>query len=93
MWPPHSTLADLGRLATTARSYRPEHPPILSAYLSCYAHDEHRANACATLVMATAFSHGATHLLLGEDSNVLTDPYYPRNHRIGPDSLDLFVRW
>jgi len=43
--------------------------------------------------MATAFSHGATHLLLGEDSNVLTDPYYPRNHRIGPDSLDLFVRW
>lgn len=93
VWPPHSTLADLGRLATTARSYRPEHPPILSAYLSCYAHDEHRANACATIVMATVFSHGATHLLLGEDSNVLTDPYYPRNHRIDPESLDLFVRW
>lgn len=93
VWPPHSTLADLGRLATTARSYRPEHPPILSAYLSCYAHDEQRANTCATLVMATAFSHGATHLLLGEDSNVLTDPYYPRNHRIDPESLDLFVRW
>lgn len=93
VWPPHSTLADLGRLATTARSYRPEHPPVLSAYLSCYAQDEHRANVCATPVMATAFSHGATHLLLGENSNVLTDPYYPRNHRIDPDSLDLFVRW
>ena len=93
VWPPHSTLADLGRLAIAARSYRPEHPPILSAYLSCYAQDEHRANACATLVMATVFSHGATHLLLGEDSNVLTDPYYPRNHRIDADSLDLFVRW
>jgi dextranase len=93
VWPPHSTLGDLGRLATTARSYRPEHPPILSAYLSCYAQDEHRANVCATLVMATAFSHGATHLLLGEDSNALTDPYYPRNHRISPASMDLFVRW
>lgn len=93
VWPPHSTLADLGRLATTARSYRPEHPPILSAYFSCYAQDEHRANVCATLVMATVSSPGATHLLLGEDSNVLTDPYYPRNHRIDPDSLDLFVRW
>ena len=43
--------------------------------------------------MATVFSHGATHLLLGEDCNVLTDPYYPRNHRIKPDSLDLFVGW
>jgi dextranase len=93
VWPPHSTLDDLGRLATAARSHRPEHPPILSAYLSCYAEGEHSANVCATLVMATVFSHGATHLLLGEDSNVLTDPYYPRNHRISPASMDLFVRW
>ena len=93
VWPPHSTLEDLGRLATSARSHRPEHPPILSAYLSCYADDEHRANTCATLVMATVFSHGATHLLLGESSNVLTDPYYPRNHRITAASLDLFVGW
>ena len=93
VWPPHTTLADLGRLATSARSHRPEHPPILSAYLTCYADDEHRANTCATFVMATAYSHGATHLLLGEDSNVLTDPYYPRNHRLCPASVDLFVRW
>lgn len=57
------------------------------------AQDEHRANVCAALVMATVFTHGATHLLLGEDSNVLTDPYYPRNHRIDPESLGLFVRY
>jgi hypothetical protein len=93
VWPPHSTLEDLGRLATTARSYRPERPPILAAYISCYARDEHRANVCATLVMAAVFSHGGTHLLLGEDSNVLTDPHYPHNHRISPDSLGLFAAW
>ena len=93
VWPPHTTLEDLGRLATSARSHRPEHPPVLSAYLSYYAEDEHRANVCATLVMATVFSHGATHLLLGESSSVLTDPYYPRNHLITKASLDVFVRW
>jgi dextranase len=89
----HSTLQDLGALATTARALRPEHPPILSAYLSCYADDEGRANVAASLVMATAWSHGASHLLLGEDGNVLTAPYYPDNHRLEASSAVFFARW
>ena len=93
VWEPHSTLQDLATLATNARAARPEHPPILSAYLSCYGEDESRANNAAALVMATAFSHGASHLLLGETGNVLTDPYYPRNHELRPESLDRFARW
>jgi dextranase len=93
VWEPHSTLQDLATLAVNARAARPEHPPILSAYLSCYDEDESRANNAAALVMATAFSHGASHLLLGESGNVLTDPYYPRNHRVRAESLDFFARW
>lgn len=93
VWDPHSTLQDLGALATAARRLRPDHPPILSAYLSCYTEDETRANAAASLVMATAWSHGASHLLLGEDSNVLTAPYYPDNHRIGQASGEHFALW
>lgn len=93
VWEPHSTLQDLAALAASARAARPEHPPILSAYLSCYDEDESRANNAAGLVMATAFSHGAAHLLLGESGNALTDPYYPRNHRLRPESLDFFARW
>lgn len=93
VWDPHSTLQDLGALAAAARRLRPEHPPILSAYLSCYTEDEARANVAASLVMATAWSHGASHLLLGEDSNVLTAPYYPDNHRIERSSGEFFARW
>lgn len=93
VWPPHSTLQDLARLATTARAARAEHPPILSAYLSCFAHDETRAVAAAELVMATAFSHGATHLLLGEDGAALTDPYYPRHHVLSESALEALVPW
>jgi dextranase len=94
VWPPHDELGDLGSLATRTRALRPEHPPILSAYLSCYAHDAaERADAAAELVMATAFSHGATHLLLGEDGHALTDPYYPKNHVLPSSSHELFARW
>lgn len=93
VWPPHDELGDLGLLATRTRALRPQHPPILSAYLSCYAHDTaERADAAAELVMATAFSHGATHLLLGEAGHVLTDPYYPKNHVLPEASHALFAR-
>lgn len=94
VWPPHSTLADLGALATRTRALRPGHPPILSAYLSCYEREPaERADAAARLVMATAFSHGATHLLLGEDGHVLTDPYYPRNHALAESGVAMFASW
>jgi dextranase len=94
VWDPHSELGDLGALALKARALRPEHPPILSAYLSCYADgDAVGADAAARLTMATIFSHGATHLLLGEDGRALTDPYYPRNYELVADAQEGFVRW
>ncbi|MCU1440367.1 MAG: hypothetical protein JWP85_1364 [Rhodoglobus sp.] len=93
VWDPHSELQDLAALAAAARALRPEHPLILSAYLPCYDGDESRANNAAALVMATAFSNGASHLLVGEDGNALTGPYYPVNHRLSPASIDFFVPW
>lgn len=93
VWEPHGTLQDLANLALTALALRPDHPPILSAYLSCFGEDEERANTAADLVMATAWSHGASHFLLGESGNALTDPYYPRNHSLQPESLSHFAGW
>ncbi len=94
VWDPHSTLQDLAALAASARVARADHPLILSAYLPCYANDdESRANSAAALVMATAFSNGATHLLLGEDRNALTGPYYATNHRLSAEGADFFVPW
>jgi dextranase len=94
VWDPHSTLADLGALATAARASRPDHPPILSAYLHCYeSAAEASCTHAATLVMATAFSHGATHLLLGENGSALVDPYYPNNVPLSRASLNVFASW
>jgi len=94
VWEPHSTLGDLGTLATSAWAARKDHPPILSAYLSCYVTgSESAATEAATLVMATALSHGASHLLLGESGSALVDPYYPTNHALSEESLDIFAQW
>lgn len=94
VWEPHSTLGDLGTLATNAWAARKDHPPILSAYLSCYVTgSESAATEAATLVMATALSHGASHLLLGESGSALVDPYYPTNHVLSDASLDIFAQW
>lgn len=94
VWEPHTTLQDLANLAAAARSRRPGHPPILSAYLSCFRDErEERAIAAAELVMATVFAAGATHLLLGEDGAALTDPYYPRHHELSPAGLEALVPW
>jgi dextranase len=94
VWEPHTTLGDLGALAASAWMARKDHPPILSAYLSCYVTGTERgATEAATLVMATAFSHGASHLLLGEAGSALVDPYYPTNHVLSNDSVDVFAQW
>jgi hypothetical protein len=43
--------------------------------------------------MATLFSHGATHLLAGEDGRLLVDPYYVRNWPAEPSTIDLLADW
>ena len=87
-------VGDIGMLATNAWTARKDHPPILSAYLSCYETGvESGATQAAMLVMAAAFSHGASHLLLGESGSALVDPYYPKNHVLSGESLDVFAQW
>ncbi len=94
VWEPHTSLGDLGTLANNAWAARKDHPLILSAYLSCYVTSpESGVTEAATLLMATALSHGASHLLLGESGNALVDPYYPNNHVLSEQSLDIFTQW
>lgn len=93
VWPPHETLQDLADLIGRTRSLRPEHPPIMSAYLSCLADDRPGGVEAAKYAMAAIYSSGGTHLLLGEDSNALVDPYYPRNVRLDSAAIDVLVPW
>ncbi len=93
VWEPHTRLQDLAILAERTRRLRPEHPPILSAYLSCFKEDAALALNTARYDMAAIYSSGATHLLLGEDGHALVHPYYPDNVPLAADAQDEFARW
>lgn len=88
VWPPHVTLADLAHLIEKAHSYSPEKSVILAAYLSVYASadDERTAAAAQSLLHATAFSHGASVLLHGEEQAALTEAYYVQHKRLSDES-------
>jgi dextranase len=99
VWEPHVTLGDLGTVVARARAESEGKPVVIAAYQSVYrtehaaGHGAAAADRATALTMATLFTHGATHLLAGEDGNVLVDPYYVDNHRADPSTLDLLRRW
>ena len=77
VWAPHDRLAHIADLATKARSLAPEKSVILATYLSVFANGSRTgALEAQRLLLATAFSHGATALLHGEEQSVLTEAYY-----------------
>ena len=88
VWSPHDRLTDLARLAEKAHSLESDRSVILAAYLSVYAQggDEAAASAAQCLQLATAFSHGATVLLHGEERAVLTEAYYVRHRELTAES-------
>jgi dextranase len=88
VWPPHDSLGHLGALAEKAKRLAPHKPISLAAYLSCFPRDEAAGREAMRLELAVAFSHGATCLLHGEESAVLVDPYYVRNHAMDRVSAD-----
>lgn len=93
VWSPHDTLQDLNDLVLRSRRLRPEHPPIISAYLSCLGNDIDGGVRAARLTMASVFAAGGTHLLLGEDGHALTDPYYPNNSVLPAPAVEQFASW
>jgi dextranase len=94
VWPPHDRLEHLAQLIVDTRCLAPGKPVILAAYLSVFARAaETVALRAARLAMAVIFSHGGSHLLCGEDGAVLTDPYYPNHHLLGPRGRQMMRRW
>lgn len=95
VWHPHDRLEHLAATVTRARALGGGTPVVVAAYLTCFASetDTRATELAAAYTMATLFSHGATHLFAGADGRVLVDPYYPRNHAIGPTTAALLRRW
>jgi dextranase len=81
-------------LLARARSFAPDKPVILAAYLSCFRHAHaNRAIVAAQLTTAAIASSGGFHLLHGEEGAVLTHPYYPDHHRLSASALEQLRRW
>lgn len=94
VWEPHTHLGSLAAVAGRARAEAEGKPVVVAAYQHVYDSAlATEADAATALTMATLFSHGATHLLAGEEDRVLVDPYYVRNHRTAPSTAALLKRW
>lgn len=93
VWPPHVRLDHLAGLVERARALAPEKPIVLAAYLPVYGEEPEVASWTARLVMATVFSHGGCHLLLGEEGAVLLDPYFVKHWILEAEGVELFRRW
>jgi dextranase len=93
VWSPHTRLRHLADLVTKARSYAPDKPVILAAYLSSHNGDEDGAVQAEKLQLATTFSHGGTVLLHGEEDAVLTEAYYVSHKRLSAEAQDAARRY
>ena len=95
IWPPHVTLDSLARVVERAKAARKDQPVVLAAYQHVYAQvpDQASADRATALTMATAFSHGATQLLVGEADRLLVDPYYVNSHPTTPETERFLARW
>ncbi|MEY4422288.1 MAG: hypothetical protein RL581_826, partial [Actinomycetota bacterium] len=94
VWDPNSEYKDLAQLVDKARSYDPNKPIIISAYLKPFANEDIAgANAALELSLSVISSRGASHLITGGDGKVLYDPYYVRNHQAGESTLNILENY
>lgn len=91
VWPPEIHFHELKALIDRGRELSGK-PVILSAYLPPFKdktpEGAKAAENGALLTMATIFSSGGYHLLLGENYNVLTEAYYPSYRPMRPEFID-----
>lgn len=89
VWPPNDTYNDLNNLISNAKRYAPSKQVILSAYLHPFKdhEDKKECENTALLTMATIFSSGGFHLLIGEGNGVLTEAYYPDYYPVKDNSF------
>jgi dextranase len=94
VWPPYRTLGDLSHLVQGAKQLAPERQVILAAYMSVGATTPNDSETATLLTCATIHASGGFHLLLGEGTGMLVDPYYPKFAVPGPSfQRKLVAHW
>ncbi len=84
VWPPYRTLGDLSRLVAGAKELAQQRQVILAAYMSAGASTPNDAETATLLTSSAIHASGGFHLLLGEGTGMLVDPYYPKFAVPGP---------
>ncbi|HEX7003659.1 MAG TPA: glycoside hydrolase family 66 protein [Trueperaceae bacterium] len=92
VWPSHERYRDLVELVTRAR-YLSNKQVILAAYLEPFREECEGAEHSALLTTAVIASAGGFHLLLGEGTGVLRDPYYANHGRMRPEFSRIMRRY
>ena len=88
VWPPTPRFVDLEKIVKNARELSGDKPVIIPIYIPA----EQKTNLL--LVDAVIAASGGTHLELGDDLKLLSDPYFPKSENLTEDYLqDLRRYW
>jgi len=95
VWDPHSTYRHLHQLVRESRMLTADKPIVLSAYVHPFNQSvsEEEKETAALLTMATIFSSGGTHLLLGETDGALAEAYYVNHGKYQASFRDVLARY
>lgn len=95
VWDPHSTYRHLHQLVRESRMLTADKPIVLSAYIHPFNQEvsEEEKETAALLTMATIFSSGGTHLLLGETDGALAEAYYVNHGKYQESFGDELARY
>ncbi|MBI9043681.1 MAG: hypothetical protein JEZ06_04300 [Anaerolineaceae bacterium] len=86
VWPPTPTYEDLREIVLGARQKSGNKPVVIAQYL----HNDQIANI--RLSNAVIMSCGGTRIELGEQSRLLSDPYFPKHESISADLQTVLLR-
>lgn len=92
VWSPHDRYRDLVQLVRRARDLSGKQA-ILSAYLLPFHEGGPGAEWALRYVTAVIASAGGHHLVLGEGSGVLREPYYPDHGRLSEEGVGVARRY
>jgi dextranase len=87
VWPPYNWFSELGQLVVQAQRLGKGKAVVIAAYISPAL--EHNVR----LADAIIFSNGGGHIELGENSDMLADPYFPKYEAMSPELAQAMQRY
>jgi dextranase len=87
IWPPDVYYRDIQRIVTNARTLSGGKPVVIALYLPANRPENIR------LANALIFSLGGSRIELGEQSQLLADPYFPKHQTLGSDLKKMLRRY